>query len=121
MGLVAFATYPETVAPLTLSHSVLVEMLEQEQARPPEEGQTNIGDAIAEALDGHRTDSSEAAIRLARTFATPEDGLGASRSAANLRGAGLDADIAYCARVSVLDVVGRFSRMVGNAAEVVAS
>jgi 2-phosphosulfolactate phosphatase len=76
---------------------------------------------IAEALDGVRTDSSEAAIRLARTFATPEDGLGASRSAANLRRAGLDADIAYCARTSVLDVVGRFARMVGTAAEVVAS
>src|SRR5207249_2908394 len=76
---------------------------------------------IAEALDGVRTDSAEAAIRLARTFDTPEEGLGASKSAANLRGSGLDADIAYCARISELDVVGRFARMVGSAAEVVAS
>ena len=76
---------------------------------------------IAEALAGDKTDSAEAAIRLARTFETPEDGLGASKSAANLRGSGLDADIAYCARVSALDVVGRFTRMVGTAAEVVAN
>jgi 2-phosphosulfolactate phosphatase len=76
---------------------------------------------IAEALEGERTDSAEAAIRLAHTFETPEEGLGASKSAANLRGSGLDADIAYCARVSTLDVVGRFARMVGPAAEVVAS
>ncbi len=50
LGLVTFASYPETVAPLTLSHPVLVQLLEQEQVRPPEEGQTNIGDAIAEGL-----------------------------------------------------------------------
>jgi len=75
---------------------------------------------IAEALAGERTDSAEAAIRLAHTFATPEAALGASKSAANLRGSGLDPDIAYCARVSALDVVGRFARMVGQAAEVVA-
>ena len=74
---------------------------------------------IAEALAGERTDSAEAAIRLAHTFATPEDGLGASKSASNLRGSGLDADIAYCARLSALDVVGQFTRMVGTAAEVV--
>jgi 2-phosphosulfolactate phosphatase len=76
---------------------------------------------IAEALGGERTDSAEAAIRLAATFPSPEEGLGASRSAGNLRRSGLDADIAYCARVSTLDVVGRFSRMVGTAAEVVAA
>jgi 2-phosphosulfolactate phosphatase len=76
---------------------------------------------IAEALGGERTDSAEAAIRLAATFPSPEEGLGASKSAGNLRRSGLDADIAYCARVSTLDVVGRFSRMVGTAAEVVAA
>lgn len=74
---------------------------------------------IAEALGGERTDSAEAAIRLAATFPSPEDGLGASKSAGNLRRSGLDADIAYCARVSTVDVVGRYSRMVGTAAEVV--
>jgi 2-phosphosulfolactate phosphatase len=76
---------------------------------------------IAEALGGERTDSAEAAIRLAATFATPEEGLGASKSAGNLRGSGLQDDIAFCAQVSRLDVVGRFTRMVGTAAEVVAA
>jgi Ca-activated chloride channel homolog len=50
IGLVTFASYPEAVSPLTLSHSVLVQLLDQEQIRPSEEGQTNIGDAVAEAL-----------------------------------------------------------------------
>jgi Ca-activated chloride channel family protein len=50
MGLVTFASYPDTAAPLTLTHSVLLQLLKLEQTRPPEEGQTNIGDAIAEAL-----------------------------------------------------------------------
>ena len=45
-------------------------------------------------------------------------GLGASRSAANLRRRGLEADIRWCARESVLDVAPRFLRRVGEAAEV---
>jgi 2-phosphosulfolactate phosphatase len=73
---------------------------------------------IAEALDGEETDSAAAAIRLARTFTSSEEGLGASKSAANLRRAGLDRDIAWCARESVLDVVPRYRGMVGHAAEV---
>ena len=51
-------------------------------------------------------------------FATNEEGLGASQSARNLHASGLDEDIVWCARESVLDVVPRFSRMVGTAAEV---
>src|SRR5262249_47511642 len=47
IGLVVFAEYPETICPLTLSHSVLLRLLEAEQARPEE---TNIGDAIALAV-----------------------------------------------------------------------
>ena len=50
IGLVTFASYPDTAAPLTLSHGVLVRLLAQEPLRKPDEGQTNIGDAIAEAL-----------------------------------------------------------------------
>ncbi len=73
---------------------------------------------IAEALGGEVTDSAEAAIRLARSFGSHEDGLGASRSARNLVEAGLAEDIAFCARESVLEVVPRFARMVGTAAEV---
>jgi Ca-activated chloride channel family protein len=50
VGLVTFATYPEAAAPLTLSHGALVQLMENEQPRPLDEAQTNIGDAIAEAL-----------------------------------------------------------------------
>jgi 2-phosphosulfolactate phosphatase len=73
---------------------------------------------IAAALEGEPTDSAAAAIRLAGSFATNEEGLGASQSARNLHVSGLDADIAWCARESALDVVPCFSRMVGPAAEV---
>jgi Ca-activated chloride channel homolog len=51
VSLVTFATRPETTCPLTLSHGVLLRMLDAEQARGlPTESQTNIGDAIAWAL-----------------------------------------------------------------------
>ena len=73
---------------------------------------------IAEALGGEPVDSAQAAIRLARTFPDAVAGLGASRSAANLRRHGLEDDIAWCAQESVLDVVPRFVRTVGSAAEV---
>lgn len=73
---------------------------------------------IAESLGGEATDSAAAAIRLARSFGGHEEGLSSSQSARNLLRAGLEQDLAFCARESVLDVVPRFSRMVGTAAEV---
>jgi Ca-activated chloride channel family protein len=51
VGLVTFATWPETACPLTLSHSVLLEMLDAEKPRSlPDEARTNIGDALAWGL-----------------------------------------------------------------------
>jgi len=51
MGLVLFSTRPETACPLTLSHSVLVRVLDAEQPKSiPTESETNIGDAIAWGL-----------------------------------------------------------------------
>jgi 2-phosphosulfolactate phosphatase len=73
---------------------------------------------IAEELRGNASDSCEAAVRLARTFATAEEALAASKSAANLRRAGLESDVAWCSRESVLDVVPRYRGMAGHAAEV---
>jgi 2-phosphosulfolactate phosphatase len=73
---------------------------------------------IVQALGGELEDSARAAILLAESFPSAADGLGASRSAANLRGHGLEADVDVCARESVLDVVPRYSRRVGLAAEV---
>jgi len=57
IGLVAFATRPTTVCPLTLSHSVLLRLLDDEQPRSvPGESETNISDAIALGL--HRLQSA---------------------------------------------------------------
>jgi len=73
---------------------------------------------IAEALGGEPADSARAAILLARSFADSLEGLGASRSAANLRRHGLEADVERCARDNDLAVVPRYVRRVGRAAEV---
>ena len=73
---------------------------------------------IAEALGGERTDSATAAIRLAGSYADAQEGLGASRSAWNLRRHGLEADIEWCARENALDVVPRYVGAVGPAAAV---
>ena len=51
IGLVAFATRPETVCPLTLSHAALLKALAGlEPKEGPHESQTNIGDALAWGL-----------------------------------------------------------------------
>ena len=75
---------------------------------------------LVERLGWEATDAGAAALRLARSFASVEDGLRASQSARNLLAAGLEEDIAWCARESVLDVVPRFVGMHGSAAEITA-
>jgi 2-phosphosulfolactate phosphatase len=86
-------------------------------------GQLTLDDAycagrIAEALGGTAADSASVGIRLVHSFPSALDGLGASWSAGNLRRHGMEADIDWCARESVLDVVPRFVRTIGAAAEV---
>ncbi len=57
IGLVTFATRPETACPLTLSHTVLLRLLQPEQPRTiPGESETNISDAVAMGL--HRLRSA---------------------------------------------------------------
>jgi 2-phosphosulfolactate phosphatase len=75
---------------------------------------------IAELLGAERSDAAEAAVRLARSYATAEEAFRASRSGRNLinHGPELEADIAYCARESVLDVVPQLVGMRGVAAEI---
>ncbi len=85
-------------------------------------GQLTLDDAycagrIAEALGGEPADSATVAIRLAHSFGSAREGLAASWSAGNLRRHGLESDLEWCARESVLDVVPRFVRTVGAAAE----
>jgi len=50
IGIVAFAALPEDTCPLTLSHDVLVKLLDAEEPRGLPETATNIGDALAWAL-----------------------------------------------------------------------
>ena len=74
---------------------------------------------IAAALGGEPDDAAVAAIRLAGAFATAEEGIGGGVSAANIRNAHLDADIPFCARESVLDLVPRVVARTETSVEIV--
>ena len=74
------------------------------------------GRIVAALGNGSRTDAAVAAELLARAYPDAHAGL----NARTYGPPGLEADIEFCARVDALDVVPRFSRMVGTAAEVVA-
>jgi Ca-activated chloride channel homolog len=50
IGIVAFAAQPEDTCPLTLSHDVLVKLLDAEEPRGAPDTGTNIGDALAWSL-----------------------------------------------------------------------
>jgi Ca-activated chloride channel family protein len=50
IGLVAFAAVPETACPLTLNHSVLLAVLDEQKPREGIDAGTNVGDALAEGL-----------------------------------------------------------------------
>jgi 2-phosphosulfolactate phosphatase len=69
---------------------------------------------IVQLLGGERSDAAKAAELIARAYPDPYDGL----SARTYGPPGLEEDIRFCARENVLEVVPRFSRMVGPAAEI---
>jgi 2-phosphosulfolactate phosphatase len=71
---------------------------------------------IVQLLEGEPTDAAVAARVIAAAYPTPLEGL----NARTYGPPGLEEDIAFCARESVLETVPRFSRMLGSAAEVVA-
>jgi len=71
---------------------------------------------IAELLEGERSDTAEAAVRLAGSFESAEEAL---LAAENPRQEALGDDLAWCARESVLAVVPRLARLEGPAAEIV--
>jgi 2-phosphosulfolactate phosphatase len=73
---------------------------------------------IAKQLDGDHTDSATAAMRLAESFASADDGLRVSQSARNIVAAGLEEDIAYCAQESILSIVPHLKGTVGTGVEV---
>ena len=78
-----------------------------------------VAGCVAESLGFERSDAAEAAVRLAGSYASAEEAFRASRSGRDLieHGPELEADIARCARESVLDVVPRLVGMHGVAAE----
>jgi 2-phosphosulfolactate phosphatase len=87
------------------------------------QGRFTIDDAycagrIAELVGGQRSDAAEAAVRLARSFPSALDGIGASENPEHAR---LGEDIAFCARESVLDIVPRLATREGAAVEIVSS
>jgi 2-phosphosulfolactate phosphatase len=71
---------------------------------------------IVQEVGGTRTDAAIAAALVASSFPTALEGLNARTYGVP----GLDADIEFCSRESVLDVVPRFTRLIGPAAEIVA-
>ena len=73
---------------------------------------------LAALLDGERTDAAHAAIRIAESYESAEAGLMASQSARNLLAAGLDDDIAWCARTDALAVVPRLIGTTALAVEI---
>jgi 2-phosphosulfolactate phosphatase len=69
---------------------------------------------IVQLLDAERSDAAIAAELVADAYPTAAAGL----NARTYGPAGLEEDIAFCARENVLDVVPRLSGMVGTAAEI---
>ncbi len=73
---------------------------------------------IAAALGGEPDDAAIAAIRIAAAFSSAEDGIGGGISAENIRNAGLEEDIPWCARESVFDVVPRVVKREPSSVEI---
>jgi 2-phosphosulfolactate phosphatase len=69
---------------------------------------------IVALLDGERSDAAKASEVIASAYPRAIDGI----NARTYGPPGLEEDIAWCSRESVLGVVPRFTRMVGRAAEV---
>ena len=69
---------------------------------------------IAELVEGTPTDAAKAAVVIARAFPDAQKAI----LARTYGPPGLEDDIAYCAQVNLLDVVPRFSGMLGTAAEI---
>ena len=78
--------------------------------------QRAFSERLTELMNRYTNQQLTSAEVIAERFATALDGI----NARTYGPPGLEEDIAFCAQESVLDVVPRFTRMVGPAAEVVA-
>ncbi|HEV8688561.1 MAG TPA: 2-phosphosulfolactate phosphatase [Gaiellaceae bacterium] len=72
---------------------------------------------IVQLVDGERSDAAKAAELIARAYPDAYEGL----TQRTYGPSGLEEDIRFCAQENVLEVVPRFARMVGPAAEIVPS
>ena len=72
---------------------------------------------IVQLVQSERTDAAIASVLIASAFSNALDAL----NARTYGPAGLEEDIAFCARENALDVVPRLAGMVGPAAEITAS
>ena len=81
---------------------------------------TFVAGRIIESLDWARTDAADAAARLVSTWSGAEEAFRASKSGRNLmeNAPELEADIPFCARESILDVVPLLVAMRAGAAEI---
>jgi 2-phosphosulfolactate phosphatase len=70
---------------------------------------------FVQLLDAERSDAAVAAEVIAEAYPTPLEGL----NARTYGPPGLEEDISFCARESVLDVVPRFAGMQGPAAQII--
>ena len=69
---------------------------------------------IVELLDGERTDAAVAAVVLSRAYPNAWEGV----NARTYGPPGLEDDLRWCTRENTLEVVPRFARMIGTAAEI---
>ncbi len=87
IGLVTFATRPEAVCPLTLSHSAVLQLLESETPRStPGESETNLSDALAVGL--HRLQAAGARRKVLVLLTDGEHNVAVTQSAWTPRQAG---------------------------------
>ena len=76
---------------------------------------------LSAALGGPRSDAAHVAEAVAAAYPTPLEALEASAGAIGLRREGLEADIMFCARESVVDTVPRLAETVDGIAVVAAA
>ena len=67
IGLVAFANFPDVKCPLTLSHEALVHDISAVQTAQPSDDGTNIGDAVAWALEDLKSAKAKSKILILLT------------------------------------------------------
>ena len=73
---------------------------------------------LSARLEGERSDAARIAEAVAAAYPNPVDALEASAGAVGLRREGLESDIAFCARESIVDTVPRLAETVDGIAVV---